>query len=58
MPVNERGQRVKTYHHTKDDKGKKDKQKAQADELRKPKYSTGGPGVGGVMGGGAAGGGS
>ena len=50
MPVNSRGQRTNTHHKN------KDKQKAQANELRKkkPKYSTGGPGVGGAsMGGGS-----
>lgn len=42
MPINSRGQRVNTHNQS--------KQKAQADELRKPQKSTGGPGVG-TMGG-------
>ena len=47
MPVNERGQRVSSHNKNKN----KNKQKAQANELRKPKFSTGGPGVGSVGGG-------
>lgn len=42
MPVNSRGQRVNTHN-----KNNANKQKAQANALRKPKYSTGGAAVGG-----------
>ena len=47
MPVNSRGQRVNTH-----------KQKAQAQALRKPKYSTGGNRGGGSIGSASMGGGA